>query len=56
MSKVSCDNCQWEGDEEQLGRTLVEVHHLGERLDPGSIVPAGECPECSCFAYLVTAD
>ena len=48
-----CDNCEWSGSDEQLGRTLSEMHHLAERLDPSSTVPSGECPECGCLAYPV---
>lgn len=48
-----CDNCEWTGTEDDLGKTLWEIHHLAERLDPGSTVPAGECPECLCLAYIV---
>jgi hypothetical protein len=48
----SCENCDWTGPESELGKTLCEIHHLWERLDEGGIVPAGECPECGCFAYL----
>ena len=55
MAEVRCGNCQWQGDEEAVERTLVQVHHLGERLDPGDEVPAGECPECGAFAYLIHA-
>jgi hypothetical protein len=62
MTKVTCDNCEWTGDEESLGeededgelygRTLHQIHHLADRLDPGGVVPAGECPECGALAYL----
>lgn len=53
MPTVRCDNCDWTGDsEDETVKTLVQVHHLGERLDPGSEVPAGECPECGAFVYL----
>jgi len=48
-----CDNCQWTGIESQLGKTLFQIHRLAERLDPGSVVPAGECPKCGSFAYLM---
>ena len=47
-----CDNCQVELFVSDL-KTLVEVHHLGERLDAGAEVPAGECRECGAFAYLI---
>lgn len=49
---VTCDNCDWTGSEDELSRSLYQIHHLAERLDPGSVVPAGECPECSCLAYI----
>jgi hypothetical protein len=45
---VSCDNCDWEGVAEDLEITS----DLEERISPGDIVPAGECPECNCLAYL----
>ncbi len=54
MTAVRCDNCDWTGDEEVMGRTLLEVHQLAERLNPGSIVPHGECPECGAFCYATT--
>lgn len=47
---VECDNCDWEGTLEQLG--IIKDAH--ERLDPGSTMPAGECPECGALAYLKT--
>lgn len=46
-----CDNCDFSTDNEEDFPTLSEVHHLGERLDPGSVVPDGECPECGAFVY-----
>lgn len=51
MSTVRCDNCDWTGPESQV-RPLEDLPKLGERLTPGSQVPAGECPECEAFAYL----
>jgi hypothetical protein len=30
---------------------LKEPARLSERLDPGGIVPSGECPECGALAY-----
>ena len=47
---IRCDNCG--------GRFLVhqiipleEVRDLADRLDPGSVVPAGECRECGALCY-----
>lgn len=30
---------------------LAEPENLHERLDPGGVVPAGECPLCGALAY-----
>jgi len=49
---VKCDNCDWRGDSSDVKFTLEEVVDLGERLDPGSEVPYGECPQCDCLCYL----
>lgn len=45
-----CDNCE---QTSSYYTPLQEVEALAERLDPGAIVPAGECPECETFCYLV---
>jgi hypothetical protein len=47
--QARCDDC---------GRTwpigdLAEPKRLSERLDPGGVVPAGECPDCGALAYPV---
>lgn len=48
MTLTQCDNCRslWSLDR------LAPVDRLAERLDPGGVVPAGECPECGALAYL----
>jgi hypothetical protein len=43
-----CDNCLRQWVEEELG----EIEHPEARIDPGSEVPAGECPECGALCYL----
>lgn len=43
-----CDNCSKEMDEPF--KELSELRDLSERLDPGSVVPSGEC-ECGAFCY-----
>lgn len=47
-----CANC---------GHTTVQqdldfISDLGERLDAGCEVPAGQCPKCGALAYLVKGD
>src|SRR5215475_4876883 len=41
-----CNNCEWEGIPET---GLSEVPDLLERIEPGEIVPSGECPECGAL-------
>tara|TARA_Y100000590_G_scaffold20974_2_gene24401 strand:- start:11101 stop:11259 length:159 start_codon:yes stop_codon:yes gene_type:complete len=43
---LSCDNCDWTGNEAN------EISDLSLRVDPGGEVPEGECPECGALAYL----
>lgn len=44
--KTRCDNCKkvWEGP-------IPAVRDLLVRVEPGSMMPAGECPECSALCY-----
>lgn len=52
-TRCECGNCEWTGPESKLGCELGDVPDLYERLDPGGVVPAGECPECGALAYPV---
>lgn len=50
MKKSKCDNCGW------VGVPLFELHEIGDllqRIEPGGIVPSGECPKCDCLCYPV---
>lgn len=43
-----CDNCR-------LYCSVSELHpiaDLEQRLDPGGVVPAGQCPHCGALSYL----
>lgn len=42
-----CDNCRkiWTAE------ALKDFCDLMERINPGGIVPSGECPECSALCY-----
>lgn len=46
--EVECANCDWKGAEEDLN----PIKDLGQRVEPGEIMPAGECPECGCLAHV----
>lgn len=45
--RARCDDCRrvWDADE------LNEPKDLMQRLDPGGVVPAGQCPTCGALAY-----
>lgn len=43
----TCDNC---GHQCKAGQ-LDMISDVQERLDPGCIVPAGQCPECGALSY-----
>jgi hypothetical protein len=45
-----CGNCGWKGSKHGV-RTLEELY-VSHRLEPGCIVPYGECPQCGAFVYL----
>lgn len=42
-----CDNCSWSGAEP----VPVDLGKLGERIEPGGVVPSGECPQCGALCY-----
>lgn len=53
VEQAECMNCGWNGGVDELG----EIKGFFERVQPGdTAVPAGECPECSCLAYLKEDD
>lgn len=43
-----CDNCR----SQYAMSELDEPEDLWQRLDPGSVVPAGQCPDCGALSYL----
>ncbi len=48
-----CDNCGWQCWESDMPQGLAGIPDLWERLDPGGVVPAGECPRCGALSYLI---
>ncbi len=40
----NCSACRAEGD-------LNYIADYHERVEPGGIVPSGECPDCGCLCY-----
>lgn len=47
--KVACADCDWTGAEEECN----PLQNISERVGPGEIMPAGECPECGAVAHLI---
>ena len=44
---AQCDNCQ----AVTKIRDLDRIKNIEQRLDPGGVVPDGQCPECGALAY-----
>ena len=53
-TRCYCDNCDWTGTQDDVSESGPLF--IGIRLDPGSEVPAGDCPDCGAFAYVVTPE
>jgi hypothetical protein len=49
----SCDCCGKQLTDDELASTWPDIDKLSERLNPGSIVPSGTCPECGSLCYLI---
>ena len=47
---VTCQNCSWKGTVRQT--EPLAPRHLPERVLPGDVMPAGDCPECGASAML----
>ena len=47
---VACTDCDWEGNVDQV--RPYEIDAFFDRVEPGEIMPAGECPKCGFLVYL----
>ena len=47
---VECENCDWVGKAGEMDA----INRLTERVAPGEIMPAGECPECGALCHIST--
>ena len=47
--EVKCRNCGWKGEIS----ALKPLKRAWERVQPGDVMPAGECPECGSAAMLI---
>lgn len=47
-----CNNCAWHGSRCDLG----EINDFWGRVNPGELMPAGECPDCGSLVDLPEAD
>ncbi len=48
---VECENCGWRGESSE-GH---QIRMLLERVGPGEIMPACECPRCGAVCHLMNA-
>lgn len=55
-TNLRCDNC-WAlfKGAGRLARVFPDIPDLLERIGPGGIVPAGECPDCGALVYPLNA-
>lgn len=45
--KSKCDNCGWTGADSGM----ANIKDFFQRVEPGGIVPSGECPDCGALCY-----
>lgn len=48
---LQCDNCGKSWTDYELENQFPNIPDLTERIEPGGIVPAGECPTCGALVY-----
>ena len=48
ISTATCQYCGWNGTADRCG----PLKNAWERIAPGDVMPAGECPECNASAML----
>lgn len=48
MAEARCGNCDFVCDLS----AVMPIQHPEQRLSPGSVIPAGECPVCGALSYL----
>ena len=51
MKRLCCDNCGKRFDESCLSHVYPDIPDLLQRIEPGGVVPHGECSECGAFVY-----
>ena len=48
MPTATCQYCGWNGPADRCG----PLKNAWERVEPGDVMPAGECPKCNASALL----
>lgn len=52
MSLYKCEDCKWSGSANELDL----IDYVEERVNPGELMPLGECPQCSCLIDVADDD
>lgn len=50
-----CGNCTWTGPESATGG-IAGIENLSQRIGPGEVCPAGQCPSCGSLVHLDMSD
>ena len=48
----TCDECDWAGTQDDMNP--IDVVH--QRVEPGELMPAGQCPRCGALFGIDDAD
>jgi len=51
---VQCASCDWTGTEDSV--STADIKNFWQRVNPGELVPAGECPLCGSLCYVDDSD
>jgi len=51
--RCRCENCDFTCLEHNIAIRFPEIEGLGQRVLPGELVPAGECPLCGALMHII---
>lgn len=55
-AEVRCQGCDWTGTEDQVALQGAMIPDLWQRVEPGEVMPFGECPECGALVHQIAQE